>query len=268
MDLGLQDKIALVTAASKGLGKAVALRLAQEGAHVAICARGEEHLTRTAAEIEATTGRQVLAVPADVSDPAAADALVEATVKRFGRIDILVTNAGGPSPGQFLDLTLQDWEAALHLTLMSAVRLCYAVVPVMKEQGGAPPGGGSILAMTSITVKQPLPNLILSNSLRLGVVGLIKTLADELAPFGIRVNAICPGWTRTARVGQLLRDRAERNATTPEEEAAKIAAAIPLGRLGTPEEFAAAAAFLVSPAASYITGVSLLVDGGMYRGVT
>jgi 3-oxoacyl-[acyl-carrier protein] reductase len=131
----------------------------------------------------------------------------------------------------------------------------------MKEQGE-----GSILAMTSITVKQPLPNLILSNSLRLGVTGLVKTLADELAPFGIRVNSICPGWTRTTRVDQLLRDRAERNNTTPEEEAAQIAAAIPLGRIGTPEEFAKAAAFLVSPAASYVTGHSLLVDGGMYRG--
>jgi 3-oxoacyl-[acyl-carrier protein] reductase len=263
MDLGLRDKVALVTAASKGLGKAVALRLAQEGADVAVCARGEAHLARAAAEIEAQTGRQALSFPADVSDPSAVDALVEATIERFGRVDVLVTNAGGPPPGQFLDLTPDDWEAAARLTLMSAVRLCYAVVPAMKEQGA-----GAILAMTSITVKQPLPNLGLSNSLRLAVVGLVKTLADELAPFGIRVNAICPGWTRTARVDQLLRDRAERSGTTSEEEAAKLVAAIPLGRLGTPEEFAAVAAFLVSPSASYVTGVSLLVDGGMYRGVT
>lgn len=263
MNLGLHDKIALVTAASRGLGKAVALRLAQEGAHVAICARDEGKLVEAAAEIETKTGCQALALPADISDPAAADALVKATVERFGRLDALVTNAGGPPPGQFLDFTPADWETAIQLTLMSAVRLCYAAAPVMKEQGE-----GSILAMTSITVKQPLPNLILSNSLRLGVIGLVKTLADELAPFGVRVNSICPGWTRTARVEQLLRDRAERNGTTPEEEAAKIAAAIPLGRMGTPEEFATAAAFLVSPAASYITGVSLLVDGGMYRGAT
>ncbi|MDY6875967.1 MAG: SDR family oxidoreductase [Chloroflexota bacterium] len=262
MDLGLHDKVVLVAAASKGLGKAVALCLAQEGAHIAICARGEEHLTSTAAEIEMKTGRPALALPADVSDPAAANALVKATVERFGRIDILITNAGGPPPGQFLDLTPDDWETATRMTLMSAVRLCYAIVPVMKEQAE-----GSILAMTSVSVKQPLPNLILSNSLRLGVIGLVKTLADELAPSGIRVNGICPGWTRTARVDQLLRDRAGRNSTTPEEEAAKIKAAIPLGRMGTPEEFAAAAAFLVSPAASYITGVSLLVDGGMYRGL-
>jgi len=263
MNLGLQEKVALVTAASKGLGKAVALRLAQEGARVAICSRTEEHLLQAATEIEAQTGQKPLSLAADVSDPAAADALVEATVEQFGRIDVLVTNAGGPVPGQFLDLTPDDWDAAVQLTLMSAVRLCYAVTPVMKERGG-----GSILAMTSITVKQPLPNLILSNSLRLGVAGLVKTLADELAPFGIRVNSICPGWTRTSRVEQLLLDRAERNGTTPEEEAAKITAAIPLGRMGTPEEFAAVAAFLVSPAASYVTGVSMLVDGGMYRGVS
>jgi 3-oxoacyl-[acyl-carrier protein] reductase len=263
MDLGLRDKVALVTAASKGLGRAVAHRLAEEGAHVAICARGEEDLSKAAAEIEAQTGRPVLALPADVSDPGAAERLVEATVERFGRLDILVTNAGGPPPGKFLDLTPDDWESAVQLTLMSAVRLCYAAVPVMKEQGA-----GAILAMTSVTVKQPLPNLVLSNSLRLGVTGLVKTLADELASSGIRVNAICPGWTRTARVDQLLRDRAERSVTTPDDEAAKIAAAIPLGRMGTPAEFANAAVFLVSSAASYVTGVSLLVDGGMYRGVT
>jgi len=149
------------------------------------------------------------------------------------------------------------------LTLMSAVRLCYSAVPVMKEQED-----GAILVITSVTVKQPLPNLALSNSLRLGVAGLVKTLADELAPCGIRANSICPGWTRTARVEHLLRDRAKRKGTTPEKEMAKVTATIPMGRLGTPEEFAKAAAFLVSPAASYITGVSLLVDGGLFRGMT
>jgi 3-oxoacyl-[acyl-carrier protein] reductase len=262
MDLELRDKVALVAAASRGLGKAVALRLTQEGARVAICARGEEQLNETTAEIETATGRQVMSIQADVSDPKTADDLVSAIVERFGRLDILVTNAGGPPPGQFLDLTPQDWETAVRLTLMSAVRLLYAAVPVMKEQSE-----GSILAITSVTVKQPLPNLVLSNSLRLSIIGLIKTLADELAPFGIRVNGICPGWTRTDRVDQLLRDRAMRKLTTVEEEAAQIAIDIPMGRMGTPEEFARAAAFLVSPAASYITGVSLLVDGGMYRGM-
>ncbi len=263
MDLGLKNKIALVTASSQGLGRAVAFRLAQEGAHVAVCARGEDALRETADDIRQATGQRVLVLPADVSQPETAELLVQAVLEAFGRLDVLITNAGGPPPGQFLDLTPDEWEEAAQLTLMSAVRLCYAAVPVMKEQGS-----GAILAMTSITVKQPLPNLILSNSLRLGVTGLIKTLANELAPFGIRANAICPGWTRTARVEQLLQDRAQRSDTTPEAEAEKIAADIPLGRMGTPEEFAAAAAFLVSDAASFINGANLLVDGGMARAVT
>jgi 3-oxoacyl-[acyl-carrier protein] reductase len=262
MDLGLSGKIALVAASSRGLGKAVAMRLAQEGAHVTICARGKPDLTSAADEIRSATGQRVLAIPADITDPEVAPTLVNAALEEFGRLDIMVTNAGGPPPGEFLDFTAQDWERASQLTLMSAVRLCYAAAPVMRDQGS-----GSILAMTSVTVKQPLANLVLSNSLRLGVTGLVKTLADELAPFGIRVNALCPGWTRTERVDQLLADRAQRNDTSPEEEAARIAAGIPLGRMGTPQEFAAAAAFLVSEAASFINGVSLLVDGGMYRGV-
>jgi 3-oxoacyl-[acyl-carrier protein] reductase len=263
MDLGLNDKIALVTASSRGLGRAVAVRLAQEGAHVTISARGKRDLAKTASEIREATGQRVLAIPMDIASPEAATTLIDASLEAFGRVDILVINAGGPPPGRFLDLTPADWEQAIQLTLMSAVRLCYAAVPVMKEQGC-----GAILAMTSITAKQPLPNLILSNSLRLAVTGLVKTLADELAPFGIRANALCPGWTRTARVDQLLEDRARRNDTSAEEEAAGVAADIPLGRLGTPEEFAAAAAFLVSEAASFITGVSLPIDGGMYRGAT
>lgn len=262
MDLGLKDKVALVTAASRGLGRAVAMEMAREGARVVICARQEGPLEEAAAAIRRDIGAEVLAVPADVADPKGVERVVEATLSRFGRIDILVTNAGGPPPGRFLEFTPADWEAAVQLTLMSAVRLCYAVVPTMRAQKG-----GSIVAMTSVSVKQPLPNLILSNSLRLAVVGMVKTLADELAPDGIRVNAICPGWTKTERVEQLLRDRAARNGTSVEEEEAKITAAIPLGRMGTPEEFARAVAFLASPAASYITGISLLVDGGLYRGL-
>lgn len=262
MDLGLQGKTALVTAASRGLGKAVALRLALEGARVAICARGHEGLMQAAADIQSATGHPVLALPADVADAQALGRLAQGVLEHFGRVDILVINAGGPPPGQFLDLTEADWQYAANLTLMSAVNLCYAFIPSMKNQRE-----GSILAITSAAVKQPFPNLILSNSLRLGVVGLMRTLSDELAPFGIRVNCICPGWTRTARVEHLLADRAQKNGTSVAEEEDRIVQAIPLGRMATPEEFASAAAFLVSPAASYITGVALLVDGGLYRGM-
>ena len=262
MDLGLQGKVAIVTAASRGLGRAVAAELAREGARVVICARQEGPLEAAAQAIRAATGAEVVAVPADVADPTGVERVVEAARIRFGRIDVLVTNAGGPPPGRFLELAPADWEAAVQLTLMSVVRLCHAVVPTMRAQRS-----GSIVAMTSVSVKQPLPNLILSNSLRMAVVGLVKTLSDELAPDGIRVNAVCPGWTRTERVVQLLQDRAARNGTTVDVEEAKITAAIPLGRMATPEEVARAVAFLASPAGSYITGISLLVDGGLYRGV-
>lgn len=261
MDLGLKDQVALVTAASRGLGAAAATALAREGARVAICARNQQVLNDTGYRIAQETGGQVLTVQADVSNPDDIQNLVATTVDHFGRLDILITNAGGPPPGNMADVSLRDWDQAIQLTLLSAVRLCYAAVPVMKRQKS-----GSILAITSISVKQPLDNLLLSNALRLGVIGLVKSLSNELAPDGIRVNALCPGWTRTERVDQLLRARAEKSGLSVEQEAAKITAAIPMKRMADPEEFGRVAAFLVSPAASYITGVSLLVDGGMYRG--
>jgi 3-oxoacyl-[acyl-carrier protein] reductase len=260
MDLGLKNLVAIVTASSKGLGRATALQLAREGARVVLCARGADALYATRDEILAFGG-EALALPADVAAPETPQKLVDAALERYGQLDILVGNAGGPPPGGFLAFEESDWDAAIQLTLMSFVRLCYAAIPPLKVSGC-----GSILACTSITVKQPIPNLVLSNSLRLAVTGLVKTLADELGPSGIRVNAICPGSTRTDRIEQLLADRAERAGTTIDEQAAQMASEIPLGRIGQPDEFGRVAAFLSSPAASFVNGVSLLVDGGAYRG--
>jgi 3-oxoacyl-[acyl-carrier protein] reductase len=254
--------VALVTGASRGLGKAVALGFAQEGANVVICARGENALEKTQQEIAQATGRQVLAVAADVTRSEDVDRLVQATLDRFGRIDILVTNAGGPPAGIFLDFTPEVWQQAVNLNLMSAVRLCYAVVPIMRQQGG-----GRIVTITSVSVKQPLGNLILSNSVRMAVIGLTKSLSNELAQDNILVNSVCPSWTLTERVEELLRHRAQHNGTSFEEELGRLERDIPLGRLGRPEEFANVVVFLASECASYLTGVSIQVDGGFYKAV-
>ncbi len=259
MDLGLTDKIVLVTAASKGLGKAAAREFARQGAHVAMCARSET-IYSTAEEIRTETGRRILPLRADLTRPEDIQSVVQATLNEFGRIDILFINSGGPKPGNFLSLTPADWEAAVQLTLMSAVHLCYAVIPHMIQQGG-----GSIVTTQSYSVKQPIDNLILSNSIRMAVIGLMKSLANELGPKGIRVNSINPAWTWTERVEQLMHDRAARNGTTPEAEAAKVTSDVPLGRMGTVEEFARAAVWLASPAASFIHGHALMFDGGAVK---
>ena len=256
MDLQVNDKVALVTASSKGLGKAAALEFAREGARVAICARGE--LVETVAEeIKRETGADVLAIRADVTRQADIDQLVQATIEKFGQIDILVVNAGGPKPGGFLDLKAEDWEEAFNLTLMSAVRLCYAVLPHMLERGA-----GSIVTTQSYSVKQPIDHLILSNSLRMGVIGLMKSMANELGDKGIRVNSINPAWTWTDRVEQLMTDKAKRSGKSIEEETAATASVIPMKRMGTVEEFGRAIAWLASPAASFIHGHAMMFDGG------
>jgi 3-oxoacyl-[acyl-carrier protein] reductase len=263
MDLGLSGKVALVAASSGGLGLATVRVLLEEGADVFICGRDEARLHQTLAELQAAFGAEhVMGESADVSDPLDIARLVAFTIKHFGKLDIVVTNAGGPPAGSFDAIDLDDWEQGVQVTLMSAVRLIRATLPYLRKSRAA-----SILTITSISVKQPIDNLLLSNVLRPAVVGLTKSLAQELGPEGIRVNSILPGTIHTPRIDYLMRSRAERANTSIEEQFANQAAAIPLGRIGRPEEFGRVAAFLVSPAASYVTGESILVDGGMYKGL-
>jgi 3-oxoacyl-[acyl-carrier protein] reductase len=261
MNLNLKDKIAIVCGASRGLGFATARLLAQEGARVVINSRSPEKLAAAAAQIQHETGASVLTIAGDVTDPAFPAMLVSQVAEQLGGIDILITNGGGPQAGPFEALDEAAWQRGLELSLMSHVRLIRAALPWLKKSSSA-----SVLTVTSVSVKQPLPGLILSNSIRAATAGLTKTLALELGSLGIRFNSILPGWTETERVGELLGIRARNNSTTLEEETRKQAREAALGRLGQPAEFAAAAVFLVSPAASYITGVMLNVDGGSYKG--
>ncbi len=260
MDLGLRGKVALVAAASKGLGRAVANELAAEGCRVVICARDADTLAKTAGEISAEHSAEVLPVAADVSSSAGIRALHATATAKYGPIDILVTNAGGPPSGKFEEIPLDEWERAFHLTLMSAVELAYLVLPAMKERKW-----GRILNITSIAAKQPVDNLMLSNSLRAAVTGFARTLANEVAPFGVTVNNLLPGYTLTDRVDQLTRASASKEGLPVSEVLARWEAQIPMKRLGEPREFAALAAFLASERASYITGQSIGVDGGWIR---
>ena len=261
MDLGLKGKVALVAASSRGLGRAVAEELAAEGASLVLCARDAQALAKTKDAIERNSGgAQVLTVPADVAVASDVKSVVDSGVERFGQIDILVTNAGGPPAGKFENITSEQWEQAVHLTLYSAIELARHVLPGMKERGW-----GRILNITSIAVKQPVENLILSNSLRAGVTGFARTLANEVAPAGITVNNIMPGYTRTERVEELAVMMAEKQGISSAEFKSRWEQEIPMKRLGEPREFAALAAFLVSERASYITGTSIQVDGGWIR---
>lgn len=247
----------MVAAASKGLGKAIAKRFASEGMNVAICARDERTLHTTAQEIAQHTGAAVLPVRADVTHSDDIRRFVAQTVERFGSLDVLVTNAGGPPPGNFFALEDSHWEDAFYLTLMSVVRLCREAIPHMQKRGG-----GRIINIASVSVKQPIENLILSNSLRLAVVGLAKSLANELAPMKITVNTVCPGPTQTERMEQLLR------AMGNVEEARRFwTKDIPMGRMGQPEELADLVAFLASENARYITGTVIQVDGGLVKSI-
>jgi 3-oxoacyl-[acyl-carrier protein] reductase len=232
-----------------------------------MCSRSKERIEAAAGEVAAEAvryenGGSAIGIEADVRVQADIDRLVAAAMERFGRIDILVNNAGGPPAGTFETLDAEAFQDAVELNLMSTVRLSKAVVPIMKQQGG-----GAIVNITSISVKQPIEGLILSNTARAGVIGLAKTMASELGPHGIRVNNVGPGPTRTDRIVDLARQRAESAGIKLDDALADDASAIPLGRLGEPEEFANVVTFLASPAASYVTGITLQVDGGLYRGL-
>jgi 3-oxoacyl-[acyl-carrier protein] reductase len=261
MDLGLAGRVAVVAAGSKGLGRAVAEEFAAEGAAVVICARGREALDATCRAI-ADRGGQAVGVVADVSVSGQPARVVVEAERRFGRVDILVTNSAGPKPGRFDALTPEDWDAATRILLTSAVEFTRAVLPGMRARGW-----GRILNVTSIAARQPVDNLMLSNSLRAAVIGFAKTLSNEVAAEGITVNNLVPGYTRTERVVELSEHLASTGGTTVAQVFAKWEAEIPMRRLGEPREFAALAAFLASDRASYITGQSIAADGGWIKGL-
>jgi len=258
MDLGLAGRVALVTAASKGMGKASAMGLAAEGARVVMCARTESDLKTAAEEIRAKTRAEVLAVPADVTKKDDVTALVERAVKTFGHVDILVANAGGPPRGYFEDMTDEQWQGAFDVSLLSVVRLVRGVLPSMKARRW-----GRILTIQSVSVKQPIPELLLSNAVRPGVAGMMKTLAGQLGKDGITVNTVCPGKIMTDRFlgGQKI------SGLSREDYLARAVEDVPVRRIGTPEEFANVIVFLASERASYVTGVAVQVDGGLVRGL-
>jgi 3-oxoacyl-[acyl-carrier protein] reductase len=258
MDLGLKGKVALVTAASKGMGKACAMGLAAEGARVVMCARNEGDLKAAVDEVKASTRAEVLGVPADVTKADQVRTLVARATSAFGAPDILIANCGGPPRGYFDEFTDDAWLGAVEVSLMSTVRLVREVLPGMRAKRW-----GRILTIQSVSVKQPLPELLLSNAVRPGVAGMMKTLALQLAKDNILVNTLCPGRILTDR----LLGGLKQSGLSREEYLARQGAEVPMGRVGTAEEFASVAVFLASERASYVTGVAIQVDGGLVRGL-
>ena len=262
MDLGLEGKAAVVAGASKGMGRAIARGLAAEGARVALLARDAATLEQAAGEIARTTGAETLAVPTDVTRRDQVERAVEAAVARFGRLDILVANAGGPPPGNFDAVTDEQWQQAFELNLLSTVRLIRAALPHLRRAGA-----GRIVALQSTSIKQPIEGLLLSNGIRPGVQGLVRTLADEVAGDGITVNAVLPGRILTDRARAFLESRSKATGQPVEEVRRATEAAIPLGYRGQPDDVAAMVVFLCSQPARYVTGQAITVDGGITRGL-
>lgn len=262
MDLGLKNKVALVAGGSMGLGLAVAKTLSHEGARVAICALDDPYLPKAKEEISRETGGEVIAIPADVTNADQARNFVRSALEHFGTLDILVNNAGGPPSKPFFDIDDDLWHFGFRLNLMSTILMTREAVPVMKEKRW-----GRIINMTSISVKQPIDGLILSNTIRSGVIGFAKSLSNELAPFNITVNSVCPSYTMTERVREVSRAVAAREGTTPEAIIKRWESEIPMGRLGKPEELAGLVTFLASEIAGFITGAAIQIDGGYYKGI-
>ncbi len=260
MDLQLKNKIVVVMAASRGLGAATARAFAEEGANVVISARDESTLKATAESIHKQTGAYVVPIVADATKAEDIQRLFGSVQRDFGRLDVLIANAGGPPAGRFMEFDDAAWQSAINITLMSAVRAARAAIPMMQKQRD-----GSIVFITSVSVKHAIDNLVFSNSLRMAVGGIVKTLAREVGPDNIRVNMICPGYTATDRMVTLAQATAQRNGTTVEAELSRTSATTGLGRMASVEEFAKPCVFLASPLASYITGSALMVDGGQSR---
>jgi len=262
MELGLKGKVALVAGGSQGLGKAVAMEMSREGARVAVCALDDPELPKAVEEIRLATGGEIIGIPADLSSAEEAKGFVRKGIEYYGTVDILVNNAGGPPDRTFLEVDDDQWSLGIRLNLMSTIIMSREVVPIMKEKRW-----GRIINMTSISVKQPIDGLILSNTVRSGVIGFAKTLSNELAPYNVTVNNVCPGYTMTERVRKLAIAVAAKRGVSPEAVIKSWEALIPMGRLGTPEEFADLVTFLASERSGFITGASIQIDGGYYKGI-